>query len=450
MRKLTTRFCLVVALLIGTTVSARGQHTETPASGFERILYDMFDFFLVERLNLGEGFHASHYIPAATIAQQTLAPALSNHVASNVASVPLSATQVGIVLDFSTGVPVKVIDRQGPIFAETGQTLGRNNFSAGINYTHLNLNRFRGLALDDLSFTFVHQDFAGDGGDGTIGDQETERDLVIVRPHLELTAGILAIYASYGILDNLDIGVAFPIVSMQARGVAEATVESWTLEHTGLARHFLGGTPENPVLDATYRYDEAETSLNAIALQAKYQFPFDGWFESAALLDVRIPTGNSGRLLGEGATNWYLALIASSSLQVLNPHVNLIYNARGASYDSDRLAYAIGFDRVVVPGVTVALDVLGDVTLNTDQTIRLYDRAQGSSAPVYFEWPGTPRNIPLSNVEDRNHDNRMDLSAGARNAFSPEIQAVVSLMVPLSSGGLYATWVPTAGLTVIL
>ncbi len=439
-----------IALILAPPAHAQQVEEIEAESGLELLLSDMFDDFLRDRLNLGEGFHASHYFPAAITAQEALAPALSNLVSRNVASFPLSATQVGIELDFSTGVPVKIIDRQGPIFAQSGQTLGRNHFSAGVNYTHLNLTRFRGSALDDLTFTFTHQDFAGGGGDGVVGDEPTERDLVIVRPRLELTAGIVAIYASYGILENLDVGVALPIVNVQASGVAEAFIESWTLENMGQARHFLGGTPESPVLEAVHRYDESETYLHAVALQAKYQLPLEGRFESAALLDVRIPTGSTDRLLGKGAMNWYLGLIASGNLDVFNPHVNVLYNGRGENWESNRLAYVVGLDRPVSPGVTVALDLLGDVTLDTDRTIRLYDPSRGPVTQVYDEYPGAPRSVPLSNVEDRDNDNTLHLSAGTRIAFSQKVQALVNVIVPLTSGGLYATWVPTAGLTVIL
>ena len=452
MENIARLLLLVFVTVCGLIAPVCAQDHEEPAagSGLELVLNDMFDFFLRERLNLGVGFHANHFFPAASIAQQALAPALSNLLSANVASFPLSATQVGIELDFSTGVPVKVIDRQGPIFAQTGQTLGRKHFSAGVNYTHLSLTRFRGMALDDLTFTFTHEDFAGEGGNGIVGDQETERDLVIIRPRLELTAGILALYASYGILDNLDVGIALPIVNVQAKGVAEAFIESWTLENLGGARHFLGGTAESPVLDAARRYDESDTYLHAIALQAKYQLPFRSSFDSALLLDVRIPAGSKDRLLGKGATNWYLGLITSGSFDLVNPHLNLVYHGRGQNWESDRINYTVGFDRRLTPGVTVAIDLLGDIAVNQDQTIRLYDPVQGPITPLYTSFPGTPRDIRLSNVEDRDNDNSMNLSAGTRVAFSPKVQALANIIVPLSSGGLYATWVPTAGLTVIL
>ena len=446
---------LFAAILFGFVAapSANAQDPPTQAeSGLEVLFNDMFDFFLRERLNLGEGFHADHYFPAAGIAEQALAPALSNLVSGNVASFPLSATQVGIELDFSTGVPVRVIDRQGPIFAQNGQTLGKNHFSAGFNYTHLNLSKFRGDELEDLAFTFTHEDFAApDGGSNTVvGDIPTERDLVIVRPRLELTAGIAALYASYGILDNLDVGIAFPIVTVQARGVAEANIDSWTLENTGSAAHFLGGTSQAPVLEASHRYEDSDTYLHAIALQAKYQLPLASRFETAVALDIRIPTGGRERLLGEGALGWYVGFIGSGDFDIANPHVNILYNRRGVSWASDRVAYAVGFDRKITPGLTLAVDLLGDIALDQDRTIRLYDPAQGPSTPVYFGYPGTAVDVPLSNVENREHDNTLHFSAGGRIAFSERVQALVNVIVPLSSGGLYASWVPTAGLSVIL
>jgi hypothetical protein len=244
--------------------------------------------------------------------------------------------------------------------------------------------------------------------------------------------------------------VALPIVTVQASGVAEAFVESWTLENLGAARHFLGGTQENPVLDATHRYDESETYLHSVALQAKYQLPFRSIIDSAVLLDVRIPTGSTDRLLGDGAFNWYVGFITSGAFEAINPHLNIVYNGRGENWESDRINYTVGFDRRITPGVTLAVDLLGDIAVDEGATIRLYDPVQGPVTPLYKNYPGTPEPVRLSNVEDRDNDNIMNLSAGTRIAFSPKVQALANVIFPLSKGGLYATWVPTAGVTVIL
>src|SRR5690554_1321380 len=133
----------VVLITFCTPVSAQ-KLNETFARIFERILIEDF------RQSGTPDFHKDHYLPAADQANNSLTPALNSLIANNVSSFPLSSTTAGVLFDFSSGQPVTVRESYGPIFAESARTLGRGKFTAGLNATHLTLDHFRGVPLNNL------------------------------------------------------------------------------------------------------------------------------------------------------------------------------------------------------------------------------------------------------------------------------------------------------------
>jgi hypothetical protein len=55
------------------------------------------------------------------------------------------------------------------------------------------------------------------------------------------------------------------------------------------------------------------------------------------------------------------------------------------------------------------------------------------------------RNIPLSNIPDRNNDDTYSLSTGFKFAPSDHSIILANILVPLSDGGLRASVIPTVG-----
>lgn len=427
--------------------------TASPASAqLNTVFSDLFNTILHERLHLSPGAHADHFQPAAEGAVGTLAPALNALIADNIAAFPLSATAAGVTFDFSTGQPVPIIESQGPVFAETATTLGRGRLNVGLTGTHLSLNRLSGIPLDELRFTFAHEDL----GEPGLGDNPTEIDVIDVYMGLDVDAAIVALSATYGLLPNLDVGVALPFVSVSIGGTALAVVDSRTLSRLGAALHFFGGTPLAPVLTAEEDYDDSVAGIGDVALRAKYHFPTSGDYDLGALLDVRLPTGSQEDYLGTGSVGVQLAFLASASLDGFTPHANVGYNYRGSAvggegreFNRSGVRFAVGFDQQLVPRVTFALDLLGTLDLGDDPLDTLPGSVfiRDSNVNAEGQVGEAMREVRLTNVPADRGSSTLDASIGARVAFSERFQALANVLVPLNDNGLRSSVVPTAGVS---
>ena len=407
---------------------------------------DIFSEILDVRLRRSVGQHGSHFLQAAADANQLLTPALNSLVASNISSFPLSSTIPAITFDFSSGIPVPVTGDLGPVFSETGETIGKGRLGIGFNYSYLNLSRFRGLPTEDMRFTFTHQDVNEDTVLG--GSNPAENDLIDLTMGMNVNASIFAVYATFGVTSDLDVGIAIPVINVNLNGTADAVINSYTYARLGEALHFFGGDSVNPILETKVPYDASASGLGDIAVRLKYAFLHQRGFDGAALVDIRLPTGNEDNFLGTGKTDLRVTGILSRKFQDFTAHLNFGYEKRSADFQSDRIDFALGFDKKVISSLTFALDVLGTIDINTDKAIKLFP-GTGTILDEVIQ-NGTVigqnvRHIPLSNIPDRNNDDTYSLSTGFKYAPSDHSIILANILVPLSDGGLRASVIPTVG-----
>lgn len=453
-------FVLVYTLWISTGApEARAQLNDT--------FGEVFDSYLSStgRIALSGTFHGNHFLPAAELAAQQLAPALSSMITSNISSFPLSATQAGVTFDFSTGTPVPLRESLGPIFAETGETLGQDRLHIGFNLSFLSLDSFRGMPVSDMQFTFAHVDqepqppFPVEGEQGnTFGNPTWEHDTIDLSLDLDVNATLTVLYASYGLSNRLDLGVALPLVQVSMQGTSRAVIDSYTYgkpannpEFEGAAHRF-GGDALNPILEAEEPYDASATGIGDLVLRMKYNFGRRAEASYAALVDVRLPTGSEDDFLGSGATSVRLLGIASRQFGDFAPHLNVGYDLRLAERDSDEFEFAAGFDHQLTSGVTLAVDVLGSLDLNADESIALFPGTV-TLTEFYENELGTGRlnrTIDLSNIPERDYDHVVDASVGMRAAPSDKVLLLFNLLIPLNDGGLRSRVAPTFGATFTL
>ncbi|NBC18655.1 MAG: hypothetical protein GVY18_15230 [Bacteroidetes bacterium] len=435
------RLVLLFALLWGLAPAAPAQQLSTT---FETV----FDSFLRSGFRLSPGAHGDHYLPAANEASAQLTPALNGLIASNVSSFPLSSTVAGVRFDFSTGQPVRVRESLGPIFAESAETLGDNKLVVGFNATYLSLDELRGMPLEDMRFTFLHEDVGGPG----LGDNVNESDVVDIFLDLDANASIFALYATYGVGSSFDVGLAIPFVSVDLGGTARAEVNSFTLGALGQANHHFGSDPTQPDLVKDTTYAASATGIGDLALRFKFRLPTSA-LQTATLLDVRVPTGDENDFLGTGAVSARLALITSRRYGAFTPHLNVAYDYRGADRDSDEIEVTAGFDQKVFGSLTFALALLGEFDLQTDERIALLpgsttitDQVRDTDGTVVAT---STRTISRSNVPDWEHDHAVSASLGFRYAPTDQFQLLANTLLPINDGGLRSNIAPTVGFSVI-
>ena len=391
------------------------------------------------------GNHAEHFIDASIEARDILTPALNSLIAGNVSSFPLSSTSAGVTFDFSTGQPVSIKESLGPIFAETGKTLGQKKFNIGLNYTYLDLTKFRGLDVDNLTFVFTHEDVGRAG----LGDSPNESDLLSVNLGLDINASIFAYAMTYGVTKNFDIGIALPVVNISMQGPATATINSFTLAQGGQANHlFQGGTRQEPRLQQNFGYSRSAFGIGDLAVRLKYSFQQGSGLNVAALLDMRLPTGDEEDFLGTGEANVRMVGIISQKFGDFTPHLNMAYDVRGADLDSDELEFALGFDQKLASGLTFAVDLLGELDLNSDEAIVfpesviITDQVKDANGEILVM---NERTVEKTNIPARDNDSILNAAVGFRYSPAESLIFLGNALIALNESGLRSTIVPTFG-----
>ena len=94
--------------------------------------------------------------------------------------------------------------------------------------------------------------------------ETTITDLANVALDLDMT--VTSFFASFGLLDRVDIGVVLPIVSTSLRGTSDAEI----IPFGGpTAAHFWGGTPSNPQLSTSRLVQGSATGMGDVAARIK-------------------------------------------------------------------------------------------------------------------------------------------------------------------------------------
>ncbi|MGH7483425.1 MAG: hypothetical protein ACRELV_14830 [Longimicrobiales bacterium] len=384
--------------------------------------------------------HGDHFLPSESQANGAVIRFMNESIATNVANFPLGSTVSSQTFVFVGGVPTPTSNSFGPIFAERAPTVGRGRFNAGMSYSRLSFDEIRGTPLSSVLLTFLHQnvDFPGCdevfGGDCTdFGEPLVEHDMIELELDLDMQAEIYAFHASIGLTDWLDLALAVPVIHFRLDGRSEARI----LPLAGQpVVHFFGGTPEDPVLEASSRSSGESTGIGDIATRIKARLTRNEGIDVALLGEVRAPTGSEEEFLGSGELSARGLIIASGAFGAFSPHVNAGYIYRGGELDQDAIELAAGFDHGLAPWATLAVDLLG--------SFKLGEPPVAFPAPVTLQSPHE-REIRLTNIPDRN-DDIVDGAVGFKFRTPAGIVLVANALIPLNEGGLRSGVVPTFGI----
>ncbi len=384
--------------------------------------------------------HGNHFVPAAVASNGTVISFLTNSIGSNVANVPVSATSGGSTFSFQGGVPTRTSTSAGPIFGERAQTLGRGRVLAGLSRTGLHFKTLRGVDLDHIRFTFTHanSDFPGcdsvAGGDcSLLGIPTLENESIDLDLRLDVRLTVTAFLLTYGITDRVDVGVALPLVSVSLDGTSNAQINPFGPPP---AVHFFGGTPENPILTASRTIDGSSTGLGDVDGRVKINLRRGEPLSVAVLGDVRFPTGSESNLLGSGAFAVRGLAIMSAHFGDFSPHANVGYLYRGGDFENDAVLATVGFDHLLAPWATLAVDVISQLQVG-DSPLQV-------PGPVHIEAPYHRTIVPTVIPDSR--DDIVDGSLGVKLTAAPGLTVVGNGGWSLNRGGLRPDVIWTAGL----
>jgi len=438
MRLIRTVATLVLFVLSASSLCAQSFH-----------LRDLLTDFLRQGITLApppEGFpsHEAHFI--GDDSPQFLAlQDFSSQIATQLSSFPLASSSGGFVYQFdpALGVLTRATESFGPIYAERADTIGKGRFNLGLNYSHFTFDEINGLSLPDgdVRLVFTHEDVNHDHSNET---PFFEGDVITAALSIKIKTDIAALVFDYGILDNLDVGFAIPIVSVDLDAQVDASIDRLATGTTAPGIHRF----QNGQSTETFRQSDSASGLGDVVLRAKYRFLSSPKAGLAIALDARLPTGDEEDLLGTGVTQLKAFLVGSAHFGTFSPHINAGYTWAIESSDdpqiSDEINYTAGFDWALGPRFTLAVDAIGRTFLKT-QSISVEDtRFEANTNPSGV--PNIVSAVLPRLVTETGQVNTLLGSVGVKiNPFGNFLLTLNGLF-PLNSQGLTDGFTPLIGI----
>ena len=236
-------------------------------------------------------------------------------------------------------MPATTTESLGPFIGERAETLGQGILKIGIYAEGETFTTLDGVSLNKVPFSFTGL-YAG------------ALDTVDINVKLNVSREVTDFAATYGLTPDWDIGIVVPIVNVNARSIATATL------FAPAGQFFMDtGTAQSSSSSGGDR-----TGIGDVILRTKYRL-LDG--QSSSMPDVAVlglvqaPTGDPNNLLGSGSTDILGEVIASKQLGRFAPHLNIGYEQAIAGVDKDSLRYVVGMDARATSDLTLYTDVVG-------------------------------------------------------------------------------------------
>jgi hypothetical protein len=261
-----------------------------------------------------------------------------------VSTAPLGTSTGGFTFTFdnSTGTFTRTSQSFGPAFGKRSLTIGKGKASAGFNWLHAGYDSLGGLNLANGDLRPIRDARAADG---------TPLPYFYSSVRLGLTTDTYVGFVTYGVSNDLDVGVAAPWVRISLS--ADVGLFGPGDEDLSPPGHLL-------VLPRT-----TASGVGDIAVFGKYRLWHHGEGGLAAELQVTLPTGNTSDLRGTGVTRTLVSAIWSRGGK-LSPHANLGYELWSKAiplnvdvFGRNQVEYGFGVELQVHPRATILLDVVG-------------------------------------------------------------------------------------------
>jgi hypothetical protein len=356
----TTHFVLVASLAMPAAAAAQNSEAAPLAMLVENVFGPRgMTVYSEERLPDGST-HSAHFNSAfqSNFRQFNIA------LASQLTSVPLPSPASGFTYRFdpSTGTFVRSTQSFGPILADRAETIGRGKVLFGYNYQFFSFDALEGIDLRRIPAVFTHDDFQLGGG---------RTDIVVTSNAIEASVAQFTGLVTYGLLDRLEVSLAVPVVRTRLAVASDAIIQRFgTLPGTQV-HYFPEPTAPNGIGDhAHFSASGTAMGVGDVVLRTKGTLVREGHRAFAAGVEVRMPSGDEGDLLGSGAWGVRPFAVVSFAYKRLSPHVNLGYQWNGRSTLAgnpsngdkgdlpDRITAAVGADLGVTDRLTLAADFL--------------------------------------------------------------------------------------------
>src|SRR5690606_32307633 len=253
-----------------------------------------------------------------------------------------------------------------------------------------------------------------------LGDPAFERDVLHVTTALELNLIVSNVFASFGVSDRVDVGIAIPVVHASLAGSSTAEVRP----HVSPTPHTFDG---GGATAATSSASGSATGLGDITARLKLNLHQTPTLAAAMLGDVRLPTGREEDFLGSGATTVRILGIVSGRSGNFSPHANVGFLYTNARSQNNRLLATLGFDQLLSDIATLAVDLV--------TSFEAADSKLSLPAPVLFNAGGPEELVQLTDIPHRK-DNFIDASFGMKFSPGGANRVITNVLFPLVESGV--------------
>jgi hypothetical protein len=235
--------------------------------------------------------------PPGYVRDRSAAEATFNTVARlfqvELSSVPVASSSGGFVYRFNPafGTVERASDSFGPFFTERAIRNGRKHLSLSVAFDFADFATLQGADLTEGSFPTNTARFV-----------DALLPFSVDTLSLELQKRTVTGFASYGITDRLDVGVAVPITRLRFSGIRVNTFEGQSTVQS--------------------RQSGTATGLGDVGAHARFRLTGNGGSGLAVASDVRFPTGREEDLLGAGEMTLRVSGIASWERRAIALHAN--------------------------------------------------------------------------------------------------------------------------------
>jgi hypothetical protein len=356
--------------------------------------------------------HAPHF-SASSEAQLSV---INDSLRGQLSNVPLPSPASGFTFKFdpALGAFTRTTESFGPIYSQRADTTGKGKITLGLSYSRFTFDTLDGKNLNngDLKVTFLHQPVGPPGQPFFF-----ESDTITAQIKAGITSDIFVLSGTYGILDNLDLSIAVPIIHTQITLTGIATINHIGTTEDQHIHQFSNGSDT-----MVFHASDESTGVGDIVLRGKYNFFQASPVLLAAGLDLRLPSGSVDNLRGVGTPVVSPVFIASTTPFLgLSPHVNLGFHLSGDTGKADHeFFYNVGVDWSAVKPVTFVFDILGRRIIDNHRV----EAGQGPGGTA----------IADSNI--------VDASIGVKVNVWKNILGVANVLLPLNRTGLrdHAAW----------
>lgn len=290
--------------------------------------------------------------------------AISGALTSARSSLPIASGSGGFsyVYDPDLDLFIRVEQDLGPLFSERAQTLGKRQLAISASYTYAGFDTYNGQDISNfpVADVAVGQELVAQPGNTLPGIAD---DMIDTRLNLGLTLNVISLFATYGVTDDLDLGIALPLVWVSMSTDASARLSDprgdsgppFTLNRLQLIGNTVDASNNQVARDG---FDSTSFGPSDLYLRAKYRFLESRYLDAAGVLTVTLPTGGADDFRGFQDPTGTPLLVLSKNLPFVSPHANLGYAIR-SSQDISQFVWTVGADVRLFPWLTGIVDFLG-------------------------------------------------------------------------------------------